>query len=58
MHTFLTPPQAAKALSVCTKTLQRWEAAGRIQAYRTPGGHRRYKQEDITRLLSLPSQTN
>ncbi len=34
--------QAAKALGVTIETLRRWEADGKIQSERTPGGHRRY----------------
>jgi putative resolvase len=34
--------QASKELGVSIATLRRWEAEGRIQAERTPKGHRRY----------------
>ncbi|BDG61815.1 hypothetical protein caldi_29050 [Caldinitratiruptor microaerophilus] len=34
--------KAARELGVSAETLRRWEAAGKIRAERTPGGHRRY----------------
>jgi predicted site-specific integrase-resolvase len=38
---------AARLLGVCTRTLHRWETAGRIKAARTPGGHRRYDAAEL-----------
>jgi len=34
--------EAAKLLGVTPKTLRLWEQAGKINAYKTSGGHRRY----------------
>ena len=39
--------EAAKALGVSITTLRRWEAAGRLNAEHTAGGHRRY---DLAKL--------
>jgi putative resolvase len=51
--------QAAKALGVSISTLRRWEKEGKIEAERTPHGHRRY---DLAQLQGLKpyeaSQTN
>jgi len=51
--------QAAKTLGVSISTLRRWEKEGKIQAERTPHGHRRY---DLAQLQGLKpyaaSQTN
>ena len=33
---------AASMMGVCTRTIRRWDAAGRITCTRTPGGHRRF----------------
>ncbi len=41
----------AATLGVSANTVRRWTDAGRIAAYRSPGGHRRYLAEDILALL-------
>ena len=38
---------AAKELGVSIDTLRRWEAAGKIEGERTPGGHRRYDLAEL-----------
>ncbi|MHA2331340.1 MAG: IS607 family transposase, partial [Candidatus Hodarchaeales archaeon] len=43
--------EAARYLSVCTKTIRRWDAAGKLSCFRTPGGHRRIAIMEIQRLL-------
>src|SRR3989454_12207471 len=43
--------EASKVLGVDASTLRAWTDAGRIRAYRTPGGHRRYRQEDLAAFL-------
>lgn len=47
----LAPGVAADLLGVHTDTLKRWAAAGRIEALRTPTGHRRYRRSDIEAIL-------
>ena len=49
MSQFIDINAAARLLNVCTKTLKRWEAAGKITSHRTPGGHRRYDTEQLMR---------
>ena len=44
----LTISEAAKLLGVSPRTLQRWDAEGKIKATRTVGGHRRF---DVSNLL-------
>ena len=39
---YLLIHEAADLLKVSTKTLRRWEDAGKLIAERTDGGHRRY----------------
>lgn len=46
---FISPKEASKRLGVSVDTLRRWEAAGKINAIRTPTGHRRY---DLTSLVT------
>ena len=47
----LTPAEVAVIFRVDPKTVTRWAAAGRITSTRTPGGHRRYRQSEVDRLL-------
>jgi len=46
----LTLKQASKMLGVSTKTLQRWDNAGKIKTFRTEGNHRRIYESEILRL--------
>jgi excisionase family DNA binding protein len=48
----LTPRQVALIFRVDPKTVTRWAAAGRIGSIRTPGGHRRYRETEVTALLA------
>lgn len=43
----LTPAEAAAFLRVHSKTLARWEKAGKVRCVFTAGGHRRYAKEDL-----------
>jgi excisionase family DNA binding protein len=47
----LTPGEVARLFRVDPKTVTRWAQAGRISSIRTPGGHRRFWESDIRRLL-------
>jgi len=47
---FLTTHQAAQLLGVSLPTIVNWIGAGRLTAYRTPGGHRRIPREEIIRF--------
>nr|MDO8113331.1 helix-turn-helix domain-containing protein [Candidatus Sigynarchaeota archaeon] len=40
---------AASMLGVCTRTIRRWDATGKITCTRTPGGHRRISLAIIER---------
>ncbi len=53
---WLTLGEASQALGVDASTLRGWTDAGRIRAYRTPGGHRRYRQDDLAAFLQLQQQ--
>ncbi|MBW1854653.1 MAG: response regulator [Thermodesulfobacteriota bacterium] len=46
-----TVSQASKYCKVAPKTIINWIEAGHINAYRTVGGHRRIKKEDLDRFL-------
>lgn len=43
--------EAASLLGVHPTTLRAWADAGQIRTMRTPGGHRRFAEEDVRRLL-------
>ena len=42
---------AARLLGVDPDTLRRWSDEGRIEAFTTPGGHRRFDRRELDRLL-------
>jgi excisionase family DNA binding protein len=44
---YVTPGEAARALHVSPKTINRWANEGRIPCIVTLGGHRRFRREDI-----------
>lgn len=43
--------EVAKYCHVTADTIRKWAEAGRIQVFKTPGGHRRIRREDLTRFL-------
>ncbi len=47
----LTVSQASKYCRVSPKTIINWIEAGHIKSYKTVGGHRRIKKEDLDRFL-------
>jgi excisionase family DNA binding protein len=47
----LTPADVAAVLFVDPKTVTRWATAGKINALRTPGGHRRFLRSDVMTLV-------
>jgi excisionase family DNA binding protein len=44
---WLTLGQAAKYLGVAQSTIRKWSDSGRLTAFYTPGGHRRFRQGDL-----------
>ena len=47
----LTPGEVAALFRVDAKTVTRWAAAGKISCIRTPGGHRRFREDEVRSLL-------
>jgi putative resolvase len=43
----ITIQEASKILGVTPKTLRLWEKEGKIKAYKTDGGHRRYQLSEL-----------
>jgi excisionase family DNA binding protein len=48
---WLTLGQAAKYLGVAQSTIRKWSDVGRVPAFYTPGGHRRYRRRDLDSFL-------
>jgi len=49
---WITLGQACQLLGVNESTLRRWADAGHVRSFRTPGGHRRFSEEDLRALTS------
>lgn len=49
---WITLGQACKLLGVNESTLRRWADAGHVRSFRTPGGHRRFSEEDLRSLVA------
>lgn len=45
-----SPREAARQLGVSVRTAQLWVEEGRLQAWKTPGGHRRILLDSVARL--------
>jgi excisionase family DNA binding protein len=53
----LTPSEVAALFRVDPKTVTRWAKAGKISSIKTLGGHRRYREVEVRRLLhGIPEQ--
>ena len=52
----LTIRQAAELLGVHPLTLRNWSEKGAVPCLRTPGGHRRYRAQDLQRMLAAPQE--
>jgi excisionase family DNA binding protein len=56
---WITLGQACKLLGVNESTLRRWADAGHVRSFRTPGGHRRFSEDDLRVLMAgqVPAQS-
>ena len=54
---WLTLGQAAKYLGVAQSTMRKWSDVGRVSAFYTPGGHRRYRRADLDQFLERSGRT-
>lgn len=50
-ESLLTPAEVAAMFRVDPKTVTRWAKAGKLSSIRTLGGHRRYLESEVRRLL-------
>lgn len=48
----LTPAEVASMFRVDPKTVTRWAKSGKLSSIRTLGGHRRYREEEVRRVLA------
>jgi putative resolvase len=53
MDRLLTLKETENLLNVSKSTLQRWDNSKKLIAARTEGGHRRYRQSDIDKILGI-----
>lgn len=47
----LTPAEVASLFRVDPKTVSRWAESGRLKGFRTPGGHWRFRESDVRKVL-------
>lgn len=52
----LTPAEVAALFRVDAKTVTRWAQSGKLSSIRTLGGHRRYRTDEVLRLLKESEQ--
>ncbi len=48
---WFTLGQAATYLGVAQSTMRKWTDSGRVSSFKTPGGHRRYRRDDLDQFL-------
>ena len=48
---WLTLGEAARYLGVAQSTVRKWADMGRVETFKTPGGHRRFRREDLDRFM-------
>jgi excisionase family DNA binding protein len=49
---WLTLGAAAAYLGVAQSTIRKWSDGGRVPVFKTPGGHRRFRREDLDAFLA------
>lgn len=55
-ETILNINEASRILGVSESALRQWTDEGKIKAFITPGGHRRYSRADLTKFMSSHSK--
>lgn len=53
----LTSGQVAKIFNVHPTTVMDWADKGKLPSFRTPGGQRRFRREDVEAFLPDPEPT-
>lgn len=57
MSNLLSIHKAAEYLDVTEDCLRKWDKDGKLKPFKTAGGHRRYKQEDLDKMVGI-EETN
>ena len=52
----LTPAEVAQLFRVTPKTVARWATSGQLGSIRTPGGHRRFRETEVSALFATLSE--
>ena len=52
----LTPSEAAALRRVSPRSLRYWNSLGLLDAEKTPGGHRRYRESKVRALGPVPDK--
>ncbi len=55
-YSLLTISQAGRMLGVSEVTLRQWTDEGRVEAFITPGGHRRYSETELRRFMGTKNR--
>jgi excisionase family DNA binding protein len=53
---WLSINEACQLLGVDQSTLRRWSDTGKVPVFRTPGGHRRYAEDDLRGLIGASAR--
>src|SRR5438270_6553104 len=53
---YLTPNQVADRLLVAPVTVRLWASRGLLKSVNTPGGHRRFRREDVDEFIAKRQQ--
>lgn len=46
-----TPSMVAELFKVHPRSVTRWANQGKLRSFRTPGGHRRFRKEDVEAFM-------
>jgi len=57
MLRYLTAVEIKKIYNVCINSLKLWETQGILHPIRTPGGHRRYLENELMSAMGLGTET-
>jgi len=55
---YMTPSEAATLLMISPVTLRHWALAGKLAFVTTPGGHRRFAEDEVKRFASRYTPAN